>query len=762
MFSRRFLPKSSAAAAAAAAAAVRHGNKHQYRCCRPVRSLTTAAMNMNRYRSDQNKDKPGLFSIPGLHTPADFRRLTKEAMLKSDDLREGIPVDTQHLTSKSHAIDTLYQLDQISKTICNVIDAAELCRSAHASQEWREVANETFQQLQQYIGALNADRRLYHALGMVEDQYGDELTEEEARFCFLLQREFELDGIHLADEQREKVQVLHEHVVTLETLWMTNITNSHKQYWLDENAATVVEQILPRHVLEANGAVYDDTGSGTSTSSSSSSRLQIVADSPIAHSISSFSPNGDLRKQVHWESMTQTPENKEVLDALIRQRQQLATGALGFESYAARSLQDKMAHSPAGVLSFLKDVERQIQPQYKADLELLSRAKSQVEGGGSTTTKMEAWDVKFYTKLLKAQMGVDPNELAPYLGLENCLNAMQVLVDRLFGIDMKEQPMAPGESWDVQTDDDNNNNNNARPAAEERIRKFAFWDQQTQQPLGTMYLDLHPRPGKYTHAAHFTVRCGCRSSGADSDYQLPIVALVCNMNAGSATLSSHAEVETLFHEMGHALHSLLSRTNFQHMAGTRAAMDFVETPSHWMEHFVWDFDFLQILCQHKQTGETLPDETIRALVASRNQFKCLEMQNQIVLSRFDQEIFGASTGPSSVRPQELWTQLHKDYQVPFMEGSHFYTNVGHFVTYGAGYYGYLYSQVFASAIWNELFVGTNKSSLNREAGRKLWKGMLIHGGARDPQVMLHDLLGGKKPTVENYWTTLSSSSSSNR
>ena len=98
-------------------------------------------------------------------------------------------------------------------TICNVIDAAELCRSAHASAEWRQVANETFQQLQQYIATLNADRRLYQALVMVEREYGTELTEEESRFCFLLQREFELDGIHLPEEQRTNVQTLHEHMM---------------------------------------------------------------------------------------------------------------------------------------------------------------------------------------------------------------------------------------------------------------------------------------------------------------------------------------------------------------------------------------------------------------------------------------------------------------------------------------------------------------------------------------------------------------------
>jgi intermediate peptidase len=218
------------------------------------------------------------------------------------------------------------------------------------------------------------------------------------------------------------------------------------------------------------------------------------------------------------------------------------------------------------------------------------------------------------------------------------------------------------------------------------------------------------------------------------------------MNTGHASFSTHQEVETLFHEFGHALHSLLSRTNFQHMSGTRASMDFVETPSHWMEHYAWCENFLPLLAMTVD-GEPLPGSMVQALSRSRNQFRFLEMQNQIVLATFDQFIFGPSQGTS---PRELWSKIHRQNGVPFADGTHWFTNVGHLVTYGAGYYGYLYSQVFASGIWNGLF---RDQSLERQSGEKIWKKLLIHGGARDANVMLEELLG-HKPTVENYWKTL--------
>ena len=711
--------------------ASRLGAKHLWKHYhRPTAGIRFSAPSQHPFHHHSYKSLPqrqqryyasqvGLFSIEGLNHPHDFQRLTKEAILESDALRESIPTS---ITSQSHAVEVLYQLDSISKTVCNVIDAAELCRQAHASEEWRNAAHFCFHQLQDYIATLNGDQRLYNSLSLVyNSDYFANLSEEEQRFCILLKKEFELDGIHLSDQDRAKVQQLHNHVTNLETLFASNITNSQKHFWVD---TALVETVLPKHVLQANGAVYNGD----------QDQVQLTTDTPIAHSITSFANHAGLRKQVYQESMTSCPENLAVLDALIAARHELAQ-SLGFPTFAHRFLQDKMVQTPQAVSEFLGDLQRQISPTYQQELSILSRAKQHYEG----SSELEPWDIKFYVKALKAQTGVDPSQLAPYLSLQNCLNSMQFLTQQLFGITMEEQPLLDGERWD---------GSNIRN--EEQIRKFQFQEEESGRPLGSMYLDLHPRKGKYTHAAHFTVQCGCRDSRTN-DYQLPIVALVCNMNAGQASFSSHQEVETLFHEFGHALHSLLSRTNFQHLSGTRAAMDFVETPSHWMEHYVWDPQFLPILAQDSN-GRSIPQTMIQAMVHNRNQFRCLEIQNQIVLSLFDQTIFGTKNNnhKTNSSPKDIWAALHKQHNVPFCDGSHWFTNVGHLVTYGGGYYGYLYSQVFADAIWSHLFSG---QSLSRKSGQAMWKKILIRGGSRDANKMLEDLLG-KKPTVENYWKNL--------
>jgi intermediate peptidase len=169
-------------------------------------------------------------------------------------------------------------------------------------------------------------------------------------------------------------------------------------------------------------------------------------------------------------------------------------------------------------------------------------------------------------------------------------------------------------------------------------------------------------------------------------------------------------------------------------------MDFVETPSHWMEHYVWCEQFLPLLAR-TSSGKPIPESLLKPLVQSRHQFRSLEIQSQILLAAFDQQIFG-EYGKEKSTTQDIWSCLHHQYGVPFAEGTHWYTNVGHLVTYGAGYYGYLFSSVFADNIWSQLF---QKQSLNRDAGERIWKKLLIHGGSRDANLMLEELLG-RKPT----------------
>jgi intermediate peptidase len=236
------------------------------------------------------------------------------------------------------------------------------------------------------------------------------------------------------------------------------------------------------------------------------------------------------------ETMTACPENLQVLEALVRMRHEVST-SLGFESYADRFLRDKMAGNQENVYAFLNKLQKSNFPMFQKEMERLSEAKRKVEGTDGT---LEPWDISFYTGILKARNGFDSSTISTYLTLDNCLGGMKELTDRLFGIKMQEQKMTEDECWDVNDDS---------PATSQQtgLRRLQFLDE-NGNPLGTMYLDLQKREGKYGHAAHFTVRCGCMASSpyaedSQAEFQLPIVALVCNLanstNGDSFILTHH-------------------------------------------------------------------------------------------------------------------------------------------------------------------------------------------------------------------------------
>ncbi|KAJ8518742.1 hypothetical protein ON010_g18170 [Phytophthora cinnamomi] len=390
-----------------------------------------------------------------------------------------------------------------------------------------------------------------------------------------------------------------------------------------------------------------------------------------------------------------------------------------------------MIGSPEAVENFIEDIAKQLMAKAKMEQKLLLDAKRKHEG--RSVDQVYMWDLPYYMGMLKAQEHrIDSRVISAYFPLENCLKGLHLLCSKLFGLELKQEPML-----------------NASERWHEDVVKLALT--RNGEKLGYIYFDLYPRQNKYNHAAHFTIRCGKRLS--DSSYQKPIVALVCNFNKpapDSPSLLTHAEVETLFHEFGHAMHSLLSRTEFQHLSGTRATLDFVETPSHLFEYFAWDYRVVSEFAHHYRTGAPLPAAMMQGLRASKTMFAAMDTQTQCLYSMLDLQLFGEQPLPCS--PPTTTQMLHElqnsSTLVPHVDGTYWHTRFGHLIGYGAGYYSYLYARVFAADIWHTNFVGT-QGPLNREAGEKLYQKLMVHGGAKDPNVLLVDMLG-REPSPASY------------
>jgi intermediate peptidase len=771
-------------------------------------------------------DAPTLFGLPNLRQPTDFIRLAHDAIRECNTVRYALasslssPPPSSSVTAVQQAKLTLHRIDDISNIVCTVIDAAELCRSVHASNAWRQAANDAFGILSEYIGNLNADASIYKSLlhYVFADNDDDDantntttnsggssggiilsaLPQEYRRMAIAMRREFERDGIHLQYTERETARELNNVIVGLESLFTSNITSRIKYYDITDESGMIneVDRIIPRHILgQLVRCPSTQQSSGVGSSSGSGSRLTLSSDNLLCNTLLAHSPSSALRKEIYMQSNTSVPENINVLDALIKHRHIHST-LLGYPSYAHRVLSDRMVGSPEKVMQFLCNMENRAKHVHKTDMELIASTKRYMEGSSGSGNVVEPWDIPYYTTLLKAQRQHqrwteakdddtddtndsrdydESSQFARYFTVENSIEGMKVLVQELFNITMEEVSIPMEERWDVADTTTVKENNISCGGG---LRKFIFHHDE-DGTLGTMFFDLHPRDGKFLHAAHFTIRCGRRRNeeedsmlgGGESsgDHQLPIVALVCNLSPSSSeessssstssqTQLSHAEVETLYHEFGHGLHSMLSRTSFQHLSGTRAAMDYVETPSHLFESFARDPCFLsRVLAKHYVTGQPMSIKRAQHLSLSNLDFRGIEIQTQIVHSKFDQALFGIH--PCSVllggqSSTEVFERLHRDAGIPYASGTHWHSRFGHLVTYGAGYYGYLYAQTFAADIWTSTLASTTSGvsgTVRRDGGMKIWKEMLIHGGAKDPKEMIHAVLG-REPSVDPFFT----------
>ena len=275
------------------------------------------------------------------------------------------------------------------------------------------------------------------------------------------------------------------------------------------------------------------------------------------------------------------------------------------------------------------------------------------------------------------------------------------------------------------------------------------------------------REGKDTHSDKLSYH----GLSSDASQQLPLVALAFNFppsDRGEEPLLGLNELTTLFHEWGHALHSLLSRTTYQHLSGTRGALDFVEVPSHLFEYFASEPALLQRWGRHHATGQAAPAGLFEEALHQRRYTEALEVQSQLLYSLCDQYAFGTQIGDvrdaddTDVYDQVLAgaLELQKVYasQLPFakdlsgrspgLPDLHLLGH-SHLVTYGGSYYSYLYAKMYAAQIWQLRFKG---DPLNKESGEALWKGLLINGVSRSPQKMLSEVCGGMALDPNHYFS----------
>ncbi|KFM68897.1 Mitochondrial intermediate peptidase, partial [Stegodyphus mimosarum] len=323
-------------------------------------------------------------------------------------------------------------------------------------------------------------------------------------------------------------------------------------------------------------------------------------------------------------------------------------------------------------------------------------------------------------QLKHREFDIKSSDYSPYFSLGVCMDGLNYVFNALYNVTLSVEDAVEGELW------------------HDDVRKLKVFE--GSETLGYIYCDFFERPGKPNQDCHFTIQGGRLCD--DKTYQKPIVVLMLNLpnpTWSQPSLLTHCMVDNLFHEMGHAMHSMLARTTYQHVTGTRCSTDLAEVPSVLMEYFASDPRVVSKFARHYKTGEAIPLNLLNKLRISKKLFSACETQLQIFYAAFDQACHGERLIKRTTT--ELLAQIQNNfYGLPHVPNTAWQLRFGHLVGYGAKYYSYLMSRALASWIWYQCF---KDNPFNGEKGKKYRSEVLAHGGSKPPRSLVEDFLGAK-------------------
>ncbi|KAJ3567992.1 hypothetical protein NP233_g6003 [Leucocoprinus birnbaumii] len=672
----------------------------------------------------------GLFGHNQLSHPNTFISLADATLVRAQLLTNRI---LNARSSRDELLKVVKNLDRLSDMLCSVIDLAELVRNAHPDRNWVAAGNQVYEKLCEFMNVLNTHVGLYEVLKAVlsDPSLVKTLSPEAYQTALIFWRDFEKSAINLPPAERQKFVSLSSDILVLGREFLENAS-----------APRQPASISPQHM-----AGIKDKGLGV--------RLQLQAQftkrdllvypgSLQAQMIMRSAPDEEPRRRMYIAANSSTDQQIATLEGLLKTRAELAR-LVGRKSFAHMTLDDKMAKTPENVMNFLDALISHTRPFARRALQTLSERKKAHHRLSSLPT-IQAWDRDFYCP---PEPPAPPIPLPP-LTLGTVFMGLSRLFKHLYGITLRPTEAQTGEVWHSD------------------VQKLEVIDED-KGLIGWIYADLFARRGKASGAAHYTVRCSRRTDlddeagdgslpgyeelmkqnlefemvkrhkipNQDGTYQLPLVVLLCefakpSVSKGATVLEWH-DVTTLFHEMGHAMHSMLGRTEYQNVSGTRCATDFVELPSILMEHFLssptvlslFDLDGTHSL---RQIGNSHEDPC-----------NSIDTFSQILLASLDQ-IYHSSAILDNAKfstTHELENLVNTKGLIPHVPGTSFQTQFGHLFGYGATYYSYLFDRAIASRVWKQVF---EKEPLNRELGEKYRSEVLRWGGGRDPWEMVSKLL----------------------
>ena len=601
--------------------------------------------------------------------------------------------------------NTFIALDDVNFHIGLASDRLGLIEQTSTNADVRDAATTAIKQLSEWAVGIDYRDDVYQALKRFAATRPALAGEDKKLFDDTL-RDYRRAGLDLPLDQRNMVEKLRQELTGFETDFEDNVTKAHAELkFTKAELAGVPDAFLSQQGIQ--------TGTNEYTLKANITFHYIMVED-------NAKLEATRRRMMTAQCNLARAENIPLLQKILVDRDELAR-RLGYASYADYATETRMVKNAATAINFLEQLKTGLQPKY--DLELKEFRDLKIAETGDTNAVINAWDWRYYAnQLKKTKYNVDAEQLRVYFPYQHVLDGMFKIYQHIFGL--KFARVEPPYKWigDLQL--------------------YTVSDARTGEPMGLFYLDMFPRDGKYNHFAEFGIIEG--KLRPDGKYHRPVCSLVCNFpppQPDKPTLLSHDEVETIFHEFGHAMHTILTRAKYSRFAGTSVPQDFVEAPSQMLENWPWDKKVLDsFAADYRNPKQKIPAAILAQLKTARFSTYATYYRRQLSFGLMDLALHTQIHATNATEMLPLANRVLSDVSFPVPPDTAFVAYFGHIIGYGAGYYGYAWADAIAADMATA-FEQSPDGFFDQTAGMRMRNEIYAVGDSRDINVSIEKFLG---------------------
>jgi thimet oligopeptidase len=587
--------------------------------------------------------------------------------------------------------NTLRSYDEIVRHAENAAYAANLIESVHPDSAYRVTAEDLTRRSAKFLDDLSLNRTVYDALAAIDARKSDAATRYYLEKSL---RDFRRSGVDKDEATRKEIAGILEELTRTSQDFDKNIRNDSRTIKLEspDDLAGLPADFVKSHAPGPDG------------------KITISIEYPDYGPVIRYADKTEVRRRLMYEDLNRGyPTNMAVLDSLVAKRYRLAR-TLGYKNWADYITEDKMIENAKNASDF---IERLRDVSYRRAQEEYAIYVKRKQEDDPSATQVQKWEMSYYGRLIrKRDYDFDPQVARAYFPFARVKQGVLDITSKMFGLTYK------------------------------RIENAAVWHPSVEayevydgkRLLGRFFLDLHPRPGKYNHAAKFGIRQGV------GGVQLPEHALVCNFpgdKPGDPGLMEHSDVETFFHEFGHLLHSILGGQGaWSGVSGTAVQRDFVEAPSQMLEEWCWDAKTLQTFAKHFETNEPISSEIVAKMRRADRLGRALGTATQAWYSAISLSIYDRP--PDQVDTDRIVRELEPKFiPTPPVPDTHMQTSFGHLDGYSAFYYTYQWSLVIAKDMFGQF---DHRNLLDSKVAKRYRDAVLAPGGSKPAKDLVRTFL----------------------